>query len=152
MIYYLSDRYQREKAKERFEKCFKGNSTIELTTKSPNRSIRQNSYLHLILGAYGLEYGLTIEEVKGQIFKGLVNKDLFYVGLKDVQVVVDEIDISVKIEEFKSSSKLTKEEMTLAINRFLDFSATNGFRLPEPSDLKGLDNIKNQIKQNKQYL
>lgn len=55
--------------------------------------------------------------------------------------------------DYRSTANLTKEELTLAINRFRDYSSKEAkIYLPEPRDLIFLREIEIQIENNKQYL
>lgn len=143
MIYDTSNRIAKEQAKTRFEYLLSKDKTIELTEKRKTRSVSQNAYLHLILSAFGLEFGYTLDEVKQYIFKDHVNSDIFYNGEKHGLIVV---------KEWRSTASLNTKEMTIAIDKFLDYSAKNGYRLPEPDDLVWINEIKNNIENNKQYL
>lgn len=145
MIFNTSIESQANQAIERFNWLLKNEKTIELKEKKQKRSISQNSYLHLILSWFGLHFGYTLEEVKRHIFKEAVNPDLFYKGEKEG---------IVNISEWRSTADLDTGEMTLAIDRFRDFSAQHGCYLPEPKDLNALNHIENELKKNKskQYL
>lgn len=145
MIYSTHIPEQREKAIERFQWLVERHKRIELTEKKTKRSISQNGYLHLILSWFGLEFGYTLEEVKQEIFKKEVNQDIFYDGEKDG---------IVKVQQWRSTASLNTGEMTLAIDRFRDFSADHGCYLPEPKDLPALEQIENELSKHtsKQYL
>jgi hypothetical protein len=148
MIYKTSNPFQKNQAIERFNYLIAKEKTIELTVKHPKRSISQNSYLHLILTWFGLELGYTMEEVKLEIFKKLVNPNMFYEGEFDGK-------LGLKIERWRSTASLNKEEMTLAVTRFRNFSSKEvGIYLPEPKDLALLQELENEIKkrQNQEFL
>jgi len=121
----------------------KKNKKIELKVKHPRRSIPQNSYLHLILSAFGANFGYTLEETKQYIFKQIVNKDTFYNGEKTGLVT---------LQEWRSTSDLDSKEMTVCIDRFLDYSSKNGYGLPEPSNLAWIEELEQQVANNKQFL
>jgi len=121
----------------------KKNKKIELKVKHPRRSIPQNSYLHLILSAFGANFGYTLEETKQYIFKQIVNKDTFYNGEKTGLVT---------LQEWRSTSDLDSKEMTVCIDRFLDYSSKNGYGLPEPSNLVWIEELEQQVANNKQFL
>lgn len=143
MIYSLANSLEKEQAITRFNYLLENKKKIELKVKNPKRSISQNSYLHLILSAFGLEFGYTLEEVKQEIFKKEVNPEIFYDG---------EAGKLKKIERFRSSSDLDSKEMTIAIERFLNYSAKHGYRLPEPKDLIWIEELEKQVNNAKQYL
>ena len=145
MIYSTEIPTQKERAKERFEWLISNAKRIELKEKKQKRSIAQNSYLHLILGWFGLQFGYTLEEVKQEIFKKEVNPEIFYAGEKEGVV---------NIQMWRSTTALDTGELTTAIDRFRDFSATHGCYLPEPKDLAHLEQIENELSKHssKQYL
>ncbi len=133
-----------ERATVRLKHLIEKGAVFELKEKRFKRTIKQNSYLHLILGFFALETGYTIEESKQEIFKKIVNPDTFYEG---------EFGGFVKIERWRSSASLNTEEMTLCIDRFRDYSAKEaGIYLPEPNDLVFLQEIEIRINNEKQYL
>ena len=143
MIYDTSNRIQKEQAKTRFEHLLSNDKTIEVKEKRKTRSVSQNAYLHLILSAFGLEFGYTLEETKQYIFKQQVNSDIFNDGEKHGLIT---------IQVWRSTANLNTKELTICIDRFLDYSAKNGYRLPEPEDLIWINEIKNNIENNKKYL
>lgn len=137
MIIDLSISSNKHKAKSLLDfYCIK-DKTIELKIKRKKRSLSQNRYLHLILSYFGVHYGYTLEEVKKDIFKKHVNHDIFYDGEKDS---------IISISCWRSSSDLTKEELSICIDRFLRFSSEFGLDLPEPSDLNFINEIENDLK------
>jgi len=117
---------------------------FELKEKRPRRSIPQNSYMHLLFSWFAIETGYTAEEVKQEIFKKIVNPNTFYDG---------EHGELVKIERWRSTASLDTAELTLAIERFRNYSATEaGIYLPEPKDLVAIREIEIQIENRKLYL
>lgn len=137
MIYNPTNPLHIHQAVEKVKYFISKGKRFELKAKNNRRSISQNSYLHLILTWFGLETGYTIEEVKQDIFKKHVNANLFYEG---------EFEGIVKIERWRSTANLDTAEMTLAIDRFRDFSAKElGIYLPQPSDLALLEDLENEI-------
>lgn len=49
MIFNLSNPYEVDKYKEYVNKLFKDRAVVEVKKRLPNRTLAQNSYLHLIL-------------------------------------------------------------------------------------------------------
>lgn len=143
MIYNLSNRIEKEQAKTKFEYFLKNEKIIDITQKRKVRSISQNSYLYLVLSSFALEFGYTSNEVKQYIFKEHLNSDIFYNGDKHGLIV---------IKNWRSTADLDSKEMTVSIDRFLNYSAKNGYRLPEPNDLMWINQMRNNIEDNKQYL
>lgn len=137
MIYDSSNKLHQKQAIDKLNFYFSKGKRFELKVKNQKRSISQNSYLHLILSWFGVETGYTLEEVKQDIFKKHVNPTLFYEG---------EFEGIIKIERWRSSANLDTAEMTLAIDRFRNFSSKElGIYLPEPNDLALLQEIENEL-------
>jgi len=146
LIYRTSIPLEKQNAIERFKYLIGKEKRIELTEKKKKRSIAQNSYEHLLFNYFGLHFGYTLQEVKQNIFKKVVNPDIFYEG--------EEEYFGEKVEKWRSTADLKTDENSLAISRFLDFSAQQGFPLPEPKDLVWLETIENELSKHtsKQYL
>lgn len=140
MIYNTSNPVERQKAITRIKKLLDNKSVIEITEKKPTRTIKQNRYLHLILGFFGSETGYTLEEVKQEIFKKIVNPALFYEG---------EVGELVQIERWRSTADLDTLEMTQAIEKFRDYSSAEaGIYLPSPDEKDFLLQIEIELKNN----
>lgn len=146
MIFNSKIEFQKNKAISLFNLYLEKNKTFELREIKPKRSISQNSYLHLILSWYALEYGETFEFIKQEVFKKQINKDIF--EFEFVNKKTGEIRVA-----YKSTSILDSKEMTIAIERFRNYASKEaGIYLPEPKDLAILQEIEIEIKNNKQYL
>lgn len=141
MIYNTSNLVERQKAITRIKKLLDNKSIIEIVEKKPTRTIRQNRYLHLILGFFASETGYTLEEVKQEIFKKIVNPALFYEG---------EIGEIVTIQRWRSTANLDTLEMTQAIENFRDYSSAEaGIYLPSPDEKDFLLQIEIELKNNR---
>lgn len=146
MLYDTSNTLDKNRAIERFKFLSNKGKIIELKEKRKIRNLSQNSYLHLILSWYALEMGETLEYTKREIFKKEVNPDLFCYDF--INRKTEEIR-----KELKSTSILDTKEMTIAIERFRNFSSINfGIYLPEPEDLVNIREMERQIENQKQYL
>ena len=88
------------------------------------RTLSQNSYLHVLCRILAIEIGVTEKYAKDVYFKQLANPDLF---------IRDESDslTGMKIQRLRSTSELTTEEMSKAINTFRHWSEEQGYYLPE---------------------
>lgn len=149
MIYDPKNPFHVEQAVQKIKYFIQKGKRFELKEKKKRRSISQNSYLHLILTWFAIETGYTLEEVKQEIFKKHVNSTIFYEGEFEGKIK------NVKVERFRSTASLDTAEMTLAIDRFRDFSSKElGIYLPEPKDLATLQEIENEISKlsNQQYI
>lgn len=68
MIYDLNDNHDKKRFQTYTNKLLNGGNLVEL--KSLNkRSLKQNNYLHLILSAFAIETGYSLECVKTNFFK-----------------------------------------------------------------------------------
>lgn len=144
MLYNLDNILDRERFKRKVNSLYESRRVVELTEKS-NRTRSQNSYLHLIIGYLAIETGNSIEWVKREYFKKLCNRELFVIEKDDKYIG--------KSEELKSSRDLSKEEMTLAIERFRNWSSeTAGIYLPSANEQSFLDNIEIELSKHKKYL
>lgn len=148
MIYNPSNPLHKKQAIERINYFLTSGKRFELKAKNDRRSISQNSYLHLILTWFGIETGYTTEEVKQEIFKKHVNSSLFYEGQKEkIHGIIT--------EHWRSTANLDTAEMTLAIDRFRNFSSIElGIYLPEPKELALIQELENEISKhkNQEYL
>lgn len=115
----------------------------EVKKISPKRSINQNSYLHLLLGAFGQHFGYTLEEAK-MIYKTLPGNLELYGYTKEVR--------GKKWEFLRSSADLTKEEMAKTIDKLHEWSKKGGYPLPPATDQEWLRQVENDIERNGYYL
>ena len=77
MLFDLKNEFQIPKFKEYVNKLFSERAVVEVKKKLPNRTLAQNSYLHLLLGYFGSEYGCSLDEAKIDFYKRTCNRDLF---------------------------------------------------------------------------
>lgn len=145
MIYDLKNPFDREKYEEYSENLIKQRAIVELKRKRPNRSLSQNSYLHVILSYFGCEYGCSMDEVKLDFFKRLCNKTLFERTITNKQ--------GKEIKILRSSKDLDTAEMTTAIERFRNWSsAVAGIYLPSPDEDNFILHIQKEIERNKEFI
>lgn len=144
MWYRGNSKIDHHRAKEKINQLINDGKDFELTEKRLRRTIKQNRYLHLLIAYFGLETGYTLEEVKQEIFKKIVNPQTFYDG---------EFGTIAKVERWRSTSDLNTDELSLCIDRFRDYSAKEaGLYLPEPKDLNHLREIEIELENSKKYL
>ena len=146
MLYNLSNPLQREQFKARSAMLLeKSNGIVELTEKKPRRSNQQNAYLHVILGYFAMETGNTLEWVKQQYFKKLVNADIFIREQEDKWLG--------RMKVLRSSADLDSAEMTTAIDRFRNWSSSEaGIYLHSANEEDMLSLMEIEISRYKQYL
>ena len=89
-------------------------------------------------GWFAFEYGCSEDYAKSEYFKKGVNKDIFEV-----------IKISKKSKreftDYRSTADLDSAEMTIAIDRFRNWSGQNDIYLPAPNEREFLAEIQVQI-------
>jgi len=139
MIFNANNEFDIQRAKERLGYLIEKKKTFEITEKKPKRTYSQNNYIHLLFAWFALEYGETPEYVKQDIFKKLVNPQIFlteYVNYKTGEVR----------EAWRSTADLNTKEMTTAIDNFRDYASKEaGIYLPTPDDLNSLNEIEIQV-------
>lgn len=144
MILNLNIDFDREKFKVRSDFLLEKRKVVELTEKT-GRSLKQNSYLFLILNIFAMEYGESVEFIKERFFKELCNPEIF-VRTKSDKLLGD-------ITYLRSSADLSKEEMVTAIDRFKVWASKEaGIFLPDAFDEQERLEILRQIDRNKRYL
>lgn len=143
MLYDLTSDMQRKSFLARIDNLIEKGAVVEMTEKA-FRSPNQNRYLHLLIGVVAIETGNTLEDVKTYYFKKVVNPDLFHVYVKD--------KMGNTIDRLRSTAELTKEEMSMAIDRFKRWGAENGIYMPNPEDIHLLKEIEVEMGRMKSYL
>lgn len=145
MIYNLSNPWEVQAFREHASRLMKKGGMVELKGKAQKRSLSQNSYLHVILGYFGSEYGLSIDEAKVDFFKRECNRDLFEREATNKK--------GKTVKYLRSSADLNSAEMTLAIERFRNWSASvAGIYLPSPNEEQFLSYCQQEIERNKDFI
>lgn len=144
MIYNLKNPSEVIDLENRVDELIEQRAVVDLTKKSPNRSLSQNAYLHVILGFFASELGYTLEEVKQGIFKQICNKETF----------VRNIEVCGKpIEYLRSSKDLDSQEMTTAIERFRNWSSLEaGIYLPSADEKHFISHMQKELRRYKQWI
>jgi hypothetical protein len=144
MLYDLRNPLDRERFKRRCNALYQKQGIVDLSEKT-QRSIQQNKFLHLLLGYLAMETGNTLDYVKEVFYKRAANKKLFLREKED--------EILGKVEYLRSSADLSKEEMTLSIDRFRDWSSqTAGIYLPAANEQEFLASIEYELSKYKQWV
>jgi hypothetical protein len=90
-------------------------------------------------------FDLSLEEVKVDVFKRTVNKRLFSGTRTNKR--------GEQVTYLRSTRELSSEEMTEAIERFRNYSATiAGLYIPSPDEHRAMFAAQQQIDNYKQYL
>lgn len=145
MWYDGNNELQAVQARMRLEKLIKDGKVFELTEKKPKRSLPQNSYLHVLLGYFAAQTGNTLEWVKREYYKKLVNPTTFIRTKEDRFMGV--------VKYLRSSADLGTAEMTTTIDRFRNWSASEvGIYLPSPDEERLLHLAQIEIEKNKEFI
>lgn len=145
MWYDGNNELQAVQARMRLEKLIKDGKVFELTEKKPKRSLLQNAYLHVLLGYFASQTGNTLEWVKKEYYKKLVNPTTFIRTKEDRFMGV--------VKYLRSSADLDSVELTTTIERFRNWSASEaGIYLPAPDEERLLQLAQIEIEKNKEYL
>lgn len=143
MLYNLQDELSRQKFKAMVRKLWDNGHIVELTDKR-KRTRNQNNYLHVAIGALAVETGNSLEFIKQEVFKRRVNPDLFIEEKED--------PILGHLEVLRSSRELTKEQMSVAIDRFRKFCEEQGVYIPSPGDDALIEQMEWEISKVERYL
>lgn len=149
MLYNLGNEADRQDFKEYCNQLYvlgreKG-VWVELSKKRHTRSLQQNAYLHCILSLFASEFGMTLESVKYDVFKKTVNPEIFERKRRNRR--------GQEVTFIRSSADLDTKEMSLATERFRNWSASEmEFYIPGPSEHEALLMAQKQIERYKEYL
>lgn len=146
MKYNLNNPIDQQRYKERADSLLEKKCIVELREIKPNRSLSQNRYLHLLIGWFAVEYGETMDYVKQEIFKKVVNKELFLTVFQNRK--------TGKVrEDYKSTASLDSRELTLAIERFRNWSSKeSGIYLPQANETEYLAQVEIEMDRVKAYI
>lgn len=138
MRYNLGNKGEAVKAFEYLTSLVGKDSLVDIKRVSPSRSLRQNAYLYVTFGIFGLATGFDTDESKN-IYKRYANPRLYVYKKRGVPFL-------------KSSTDLTVEEMTISIERWREYAAEHGVDIPPPTDNEALMYWQNEIERSKYYL
>nr|DAK89676.1 MAG TPA: NinB recombination protein [Caudoviricetes sp.] len=145
MIYDTSNPLDKANFMLRAKKLAEKGVIVDLTEKKPRRSLPQNKYLHVILAYFGAQTGNTLEWVKQQYYKKLVNPDLFIREKKDKYLGM--------IKVLRSSADLDTAEMSLSIERFRNWAAQEaGIYIPSADEAILIQQMEIEIERSKEFL
>tara|TARA_R100001460_G_scaffold10820_3_gene25507 strand:+ start:2511 stop:2939 length:429 start_codon:yes stop_codon:yes gene_type:complete len=142
MKYNLKNDFDKERFKKRVNFLYE-NERVVILQEMTKRTLKQNNYLHLILTAFALETGYTLECVKRNFFKLEVNKDLFLTEEKG--------NFGTK-QSLRSTSQITKENLSIGIDRFKKWSSDNGIYLPDAEDEEYLAHLEIEASRLQRYI
>lgn len=144
MIYNLANDLEERTFALRVQRLTRQKAMVELTEKRP-RSLRQNAYCHLAIAYFALQIGLPPAEVKDAYFKTHCSPDIF------IRTRFDPI-LHTQRTYLRSTAQVTAQEMTTAIDRFLQFAAEQGIYIAPPDQHIALLHMQHDVEQAKRYL
>jgi len=145
MRYDGSNELHAQQAKAKLEKLIKDKKIFDLVEKKPQRSIQANKYLHVILAYFACHTGNTMEWVKREYYKKLVNPALFIRERED--------KFMGRVKYLRSSSELDSSEFSLSIDRFRNWATSEGgIYLPSPDEDRLLSLMEIEIERNKEFI
>ena len=145
MVYDTSNPLDKANFLLRAKKLAESGKIVELTEKKPRRSLPQNKYLHVLLAYFGTQTGNTLEWVKQQYYKKLVNPDLFIREKEDKYLG--------RIKILRSSADLDTSEFSLSIERFRNWAAQEaGIYIPSADEAILIQQMEIEIERSKEFL
>ena len=145
MLFNLANPYEVSKYYTYIDKLRQKQAVVEVKEKKKNRSLRQNSYLHVLISYFACEYGCSTEEAKLEYYKKTCNKDLY------VRKVVNKH--GKEVERTRSSRELDTGEMTTSIERFRHWSsAVAEIYLPSPQEHDYILRCMQVIEENREFV
>lgn len=137
MKFNLAIQHEEQQATNYLNRLRENRNIVEVKKVSPRRSVSQNNYLHLLIGAFASHFGYSLDEAK-TIYKEL-NAQIYRYEKKGRIF-------------WRSSADISKEDMAKSIDVFMKKSAENGCTLPLATDGEWLRQIENEIERSKYYL
>ena len=144
MWFNLKNVFELEKFRAKVTELENKGAMVELKEKR-GRSLNQNAYCHLAISYFALQIGLPMQEVKDAYFKNYCNHELF------ARKRYDKI-LNVEREYLRSTTELTKDEMSLAIDRFLKFAAEQGVYIAPSDEYIAILHMQHEVQRNQKYL
>lgn len=144
MVYDLDKPLDRKRYKARANYLYQKRGVVILEEKS-KRSLAQNAYLHVLLGILAIDQGEKLKYVKEIYYKRLVNPDIFIIQKND--------KILGEVELLRSSTELTKEEMSRSIERLRNWASIElGCYLPSADEKSLIKEAEMEIERHRSYL
>ena len=137
MIFDLSSKFGAQKAREKLKEYFDKGYTVKIERIRQKRTLRQNSYLHVVIQLYAIHLGYTLDEAK-----------LF------LKRNCDFMRYEKGGEEFyRRTRDLDTKECTMFIEWIRNRSSQEGYYIPSANEsLQSWDEIQEYIKGYSEYL
>ncbi len=144
MLYDNSNPLVKEQFLLRARKLADTGKMVEMTEKKPQRTLKQNAYLWLILSYWATQTGYTKEEAEA-IYKE-VNKDI-YIERKEIG--------GREVEYVRHTYELDTAEMTSTIEKFRNWSVMNDaypVYLPAPDETNLIQYMEMEVQRMREYI
>jgi len=126
-----------EKSKVRYDYLVKKGDPFELKGIRKKRTIKQNSYLHVVITLYAINFGSTLNEAKTD----LKRECHFMMYQKDGK------------KYLRETKRMNTKELTEFIDWIRNYSSMNGCYIPTSEEyLQNICSIDNEIERLKEYL
>ena len=137
MFLDLSNPTELKKAETYFSKLAESKEKIELKKLIQKRSLNLNSYLHVVITLFAIEYGYTLDEAKT-----LLKRECGFMVYEN------------KGTKFlKKTSKLDNMECSKFVEWIRNYASQQGLYIPDAEEYKtNKFNIDKDINNHKQYL
>lgn len=145
MKYDLKNIVDINRAKDYFDVLIQRKALIELKQRRGQRTYLQNRYLHLLLGYVALEIGHSLPYIKEEVFKIKLSPDIFKPKEQKGKLGVEKVT--------RSSAKIDTKEMTIAIDRFIDWSKDElNIQLPKPHEKEYIAQLEAELEHQKEWV
>lgn len=144
MLYNTSNPLEREQFLLRATRLADSGKIVDMTEKKPQRSLKQNSYLWLILSYWATQTGYTKDEAEA-IYKE-VNSDVYFED-KDV--------CGQTFRYIRHTYELDTAEMTRTIEKFRNWSAMNDaypVYIPAPNEESLVQLMEMEVQRMRDYI
>lgn len=137
MLLDLNKDYDLKKAQSYFNKLVESKSKIELKKHSSKRSISLNSYLHVCITLFAIEFGYNLEEAKT-----LLKRNCEFMRYEKNGTVF-----------LKRTRDLDNKDCSEFVSWIRNYASMQGLYIPTSEEyLQNKFNIDKEININKQYL
>ena len=124
MNYNLTEKEDRKRFIKRANALLKSQRHNVSLVDESNRTLNQNSYIHVLCRILAAGTGVTENYAKQVYFKELANPGIF------VRVTKDPLTNEI-VRTLRSTCELTVKEMSDAITKFVLWAAEQGYAMPE---------------------
>lgn len=143
MKYDLHNAMDKARFTKRVERALSVSGIVEFS-ELKGRTRSQNAWLHLTIAYVASQCGYESEYVKEMYYKRAANAELYVRKREDRRIGV--------VEYLRSSSELTKEEMSLSLDRWADWCANVAeIPLPAPTEGELLDWVEVEVSRDARY-